>query len=55
MTIGEQPAAVMGFTVARGKIVAIDAVAAPEHLLRLGLTALDDWRPRPPQAEIPAP
>jgi RNA polymerase sigma factor (sigma-70 family) len=41
MTNG-RPFAVMGFTVARGKIVAIDAVLDPERLARLDLAVLDD-------------
>ena len=40
---GGQPFAVMGFTVARGKIVEIDILADPERLRRLDLRAvLDD-------------
>jgi RNA polymerase sigma factor (sigma-70 family) len=41
MTHGK-PFAVMGFTVAQGKIVAIDAVLDPDRLSRLDLTVLDD-------------
>jgi RNA polymerase sigma-70 factor (ECF subfamily) len=41
MTHGK-PFAVMGFTVAQGKIVAIDAVLDPDRLSRLDLTMLDD-------------
>jgi RNA polymerase sigma factor (sigma-70 family) len=37
-----QPVAVIGFTVSRGKIVEIDAIADPERLGRLDLTVLDD-------------
>ena len=42
VTAGGQPVAVIGFTVSRGKIVEIDAVADPERLLRLDLSVLDD-------------
>ncbi|MFC4119624.1 RNA polymerase sigma factor SigJ [Nonomuraea zeae] len=42
LTIDEQPIAVLGFTVSGGKIVAIDAIADPERLRRLDLTALDN-------------
>jgi len=41
VTAGGQPVAVIGFTVSRGKIVEIDAVADPERLLRLDLSVLD--------------
>jgi RNA polymerase sigma factor (sigma-70 family) len=37
-----RPFSVMAFTVAGGKIVAIDALADPERLARLDLTMLDD-------------
>jgi RNA polymerase sigma factor (sigma-70 family) len=37
-----RPFSVMGFTVAEGKIVAIDALADPERLRDLDLTVLDD-------------
>lgn len=37
-----EPFAVMGFTVTGGRIVAIDALAAPARLERLDLTILDD-------------
>jgi RNA polymerase sigma factor (sigma-70 family) len=37
-----RPFAVMGFTVARGKIVAIDAVLDPERLARLDFAVVDD-------------
>jgi hypothetical protein len=33
---------VIGFTVARGKIVAIDSLSDPQRLRRLDLTVLDD-------------
>jgi RNA polymerase sigma factor (sigma-70 family) len=42
VTVGGQPAAVVGFTVSRGKIVEIDAIADPERLLRLDLAVIDD-------------
>jgi hypothetical protein len=37
-----QPFAVMGFTIADGRIVEIDALTDPERLRRLDLTILDD-------------
>ncbi|WP_336211718.1 sigma-70 family RNA polymerase sigma factor [Nonomuraea sp. LPB2021202275-12-8] len=37
-----QAVAVIGFTVSRGRIVALDAIADPERLLRLDLAVLDD-------------
>jgi len=37
-----RPFSVMGFTVTRGKIVAIDAVADPERLRKLDLAVLND-------------
>jgi RNA polymerase sigma factor (sigma-70 family) len=40
--LGGQPFAVIGFTVSRGKIVEIDAIADPERLGRLDLAVLDD-------------
>jgi hypothetical protein len=39
---GGQPFAVMGFTVARGRIVEIDILADPERLRRLDLQAVLD-------------
>jgi RNA polymerase sigma factor (sigma-70 family) len=39
---GGQPVSVLGFTVARGKIVEVDVLADPERLRRLDLTELDD-------------
>jgi hypothetical protein len=36
------PVSVLGFTVARGKIVEIDILADPARLSRLDLSALDD-------------
>ena len=41
MTNG-RPFAVMGFTVARGKIVEIDCVLDPERIARLDLGVFDD-------------
>jgi RNA polymerase sigma-70 factor (ECF subfamily) len=38
---GGRPFAVLGFTVSGGRIVEIDAIADPERLSRLDLTALD--------------
>jgi RNA polymerase sigma-70 factor, ECF subfamily len=40
--INGRPFSVMGFTVARGKIVAIDCLLDPDRLARLDLSALDD-------------
>jgi RNA polymerase sigma factor (sigma-70 family) len=42
VTVGGRPVAVIGFTVSRGKIVEIDAIADPERLLRLDLPILED-------------
>jgi len=42
VTVDGQPVAVMGFTVANGKIVAIDALGDSERLSRLNLAVLDD-------------
>ena len=42
VTAGGQPVAVIGFTVSRGKIVEIDAIADPERLRRVDLSVLDD-------------
>jgi RNA polymerase sigma factor (sigma-70 family) len=42
VTLGEQPVAVMGFTVSRGKIMEIDVIVDPERLLGLNLAALGD-------------
>lgn len=39
---GGEPLAVMGFTVARGKVVEIDTLADPERLRRLDLSAVLD-------------
>jgi RNA polymerase sigma factor (sigma-70 family) len=39
---GDQPLSVMGFTVAGGRIVAIEVLADPDRLRDLDLTALDD-------------
>ena len=36
-----QPFSIMGFTVSNDKIIAIDALADPERLARLDLSALD--------------
>ena len=35
VSVGGQPLSIMGFTVANGKIVAIDAIAGPERVRRL--------------------
>jgi RNA polymerase sigma-70 factor (ECF subfamily) len=42
ITVGEQPVAVMGFTVSDGKIVEIDAIADPDRLRLLDLSVLSD-------------
>jgi RNA polymerase sigma-70 factor (ECF subfamily) len=39
---GGRPRVVIGFTIARGKIVKIDMLADPERLGQLDLTVLDD-------------
>jgi len=41
ITLGGQPMAVMGFTIAGGKIVEIDAITDPDRLGRLDLSVLD--------------
>jgi RNA polymerase sigma factor (sigma-70 family) len=41
VTVDGRPAAVIGFTVSRGRIVEIHAIADPDCLLRLDLAALD--------------
>jgi RNA polymerase sigma factor (sigma-70 family) len=43
--VGEQPMTVMGFTVAEGKIVEIDAIADPERVRRIAATLLTDESP----------
>jgi RNA polymerase sigma-70 factor (ECF subfamily) len=42
VTLDDRPMSIMGFTVAGGRIVAIDALTDPERLSRLDLGALDD-------------
>jgi RNA polymerase sigma-70 factor (ECF subfamily) len=42
ITVGEQPVAVMGFTVSEGKIVEINAIADPDRLSLLDLSVLSD-------------
>ena len=42
ITVGGRPFAVMGFTIAAGKIVAIDAIADPERVRRLAAAVLAD-------------
>jgi RNA polymerase sigma-70 factor (ECF subfamily) len=39
--VRDRPVAIMGFTVRHGKVVAIDALADPERIARLDLSALD--------------
>jgi len=39
---GGRPRVVFGFTIVRGKVVAIDIVADPERLSQLDVTVLDD-------------
>jgi RNA polymerase sigma-70 factor (ECF subfamily) len=41
VTVAGRPVSVMGFTVAHGRIVAIDALADPERLRALDLPSLD--------------
>jgi RNA polymerase sigma-70 factor, ECF subfamily len=40
---------VLGLTIAEGKIIAIDAIADPEHLRRLDISVLDLAPPSPPE------
>ena len=42
ITVRGRPRAVMGFTVADGKIVAIDAIADPERVRRIAAAVLND-------------
>jgi RNA polymerase sigma-70 factor (ECF subfamily) len=42
VTVEGRPVSVMGFIVASGKIIAIDALGDPERLGRLALAVLDD-------------
>ena len=42
VTVGGRPFAVMGFTVAEGKIVEIDAIADPERVRRIAAAVLPD-------------
>ncbi len=42
ITVGGRPFAVMGFTVADGKIVEIDAIADPERVRRIAAAVLTD-------------
>ena len=42
VTVGGQPMTVMGFTVAEGKIVQIDAIADPERVRRIAAAVLND-------------
>jgi len=42
ITVGGRPFAVMGFTVAEGKIVEIDAIADPERVRRIAAAVLTD-------------
>jgi RNA polymerase sigma-70 factor (ECF subfamily) len=42
VTVGGRPFAVLGFTVAEGKIVEIDAIADPERVRRIAAAVLDD-------------
>jgi hypothetical protein len=39
---GGRPAVVFGFTISRGKVVAINMVADPERLSKLDVAVLDD-------------
>jgi RNA polymerase sigma-70 factor (ECF subfamily) len=45
VTLGEEPMTVMGFTVAEGRIVEIDAIADPERVRRIAATLLADEQP----------
>jgi RNA polymerase sigma factor (sigma-70 family) len=45
VTVGGRPTAVMGFTVAEGKIVEIDAIADPERVRRIAAAVLADEEP----------
>jgi RNA polymerase sigma-70 factor, ECF subfamily len=42
ITVGGRPLAVMGFTIAEGKIVEIDAIADPERVRRIAAAVLSD-------------
>jgi hypothetical protein len=42
VTMGGRPVAVMGFTVAGGKIVEIDAIGDPERVRRIASAVLTD-------------
>ena len=42
VTVGGRPFSVMGFTIAEGKIVEIDAIADPERVRRIAAAVLDD-------------
>ncbi|MGH2368371.1 MAG: RNA polymerase subunit sigma-70, partial [Chloroflexota bacterium] len=42
ITVGGRPFAVLGFTVAGGKIVAIDAIADPDRVRRIAAAVLGD-------------
>ena len=42
ITVHGRPFAVMGFTVAEGKIVEIDAIADPDRLQRIAAAVLSD-------------
>ena len=45
VTVGGRPTSVMGFTVAAGKIVEIDAIADPERVRRIAAAVLTDEEP----------
>jgi RNA polymerase sigma factor (sigma-70 family) len=45
VTVGGQPFAVMGFTTAEGKIVAIDSIADPDRVRRIAAVVLADQEP----------
>jgi hypothetical protein len=42
VTVGGLPIVVMGFTVAEGKIIEIDAIADPERVRRIAAAVLTD-------------
>jgi hypothetical protein len=45
VTVRGRPIAVMGFTVAEGKIIEIDAIADPERVRRIAAAVLSDEEP----------
>jgi hypothetical protein len=45
VTVRGRPIAVMGFTVAEGKIIEMDAIADPERVRRIAAAVLSDEEP----------